>query len=382
MNRRKELLKKHPYKIWQGTDGYWNTYLPDRKRGRIRKKKRTQRDIEDLVIEYYKAEEENPTLEEVFLEWINRRVELGKIQDSTRERNIYLFKKHYSDFGKNKIKDIDPEHITDFLEEQIFQHNLTSKAFANLKGITRGFLLRAKKRGLVNFNVTELLDDMDISDRDFKKVIKEDYEEVFNEYETELVMKYLINNLDPKNIGILLIFLTGIRVGELVALKHTDFDDFSFKIRRTEVRKKIDGRYQYLIKDYPKTPSGVREEIIPKDYWWLCKQIENLNKGGEFIFMSDYGGTIHRMTTNSFRRRLEKICDELGIYRKSPHKIRKTYISILLDNNIDHNMITTLAGHTDINCSEKHYHRNRKNIDRKVEILSNIPDFQYREKAT
>ncbi len=37
--KRDELLKKHPYKIWQGKDGKWYTYLPDDKKGRVKKKK-------------------------------------------------------------------------------------------------------------------------------------------------------------------------------------------------------------------------------------------------------------------------------------------------------------------------------------------------------
>ncbi len=30
MAKRKELLEKHPYKISQGKDGNWRTYLPDK----------------------------------------------------------------------------------------------------------------------------------------------------------------------------------------------------------------------------------------------------------------------------------------------------------------------------------------------------------------
>lgn len=29
MNKRKELLEKHPYSIWEGSDGNWYTYVPD-----------------------------------------------------------------------------------------------------------------------------------------------------------------------------------------------------------------------------------------------------------------------------------------------------------------------------------------------------------------
>lgn len=37
MNKRKEMLEKHPYKIWEGKDGKWYTYLPDKKKGRLLK---------------------------------------------------------------------------------------------------------------------------------------------------------------------------------------------------------------------------------------------------------------------------------------------------------------------------------------------------------
>ena len=34
MQKRKELLEKHPYKITCGKDGRWSTYLPDKEKGR------------------------------------------------------------------------------------------------------------------------------------------------------------------------------------------------------------------------------------------------------------------------------------------------------------------------------------------------------------
>lgn len=58
MQRREELLKNHPYKIWEGNNGKWYTYLPDQEKGRILKKRNTQREIESVAIKYW--EKENP----------------------------------------------------------------------------------------------------------------------------------------------------------------------------------------------------------------------------------------------------------------------------------------------------------------------------------
>ena len=59
MNKRTELLKKHPYKIWEGKDGKWRTYLPDEEKGRILKKRSTENAIKDMIVEYYLQEAKN-----------------------------------------------------------------------------------------------------------------------------------------------------------------------------------------------------------------------------------------------------------------------------------------------------------------------------------
>lgn len=162
MNKRKELLAKHPYRIWEGKDGKWRTYLPDKEKNRKLVKRNTEQSIEDVVAEYWKVQLENPTIREVFTEWNDRRLELKKISDSTHLRNEQIFNRHFSEFGKRKIKSVDQEDIEEFLEEQIPEYNLTSKAFSNLKTITRGFLKRARKRKLIDFNVEELFQEMDV----------------------------------------------------------------------------------------------------------------------------------------------------------------------------------------------------------------------------
>ena len=374
MDRRKELLEKHPYKIFQISNGKWVTYLPDEENKRVQRVRKTKQEIEDVVVEYWREKLENPTIEEVFDEWNQRKLDLKKISKATHMRNAQIFKRHYQNFGKRRIKNITPEEIGDFLEEQIPKYDLTAKAFSNLKTITRGFLKRAKKRGLISFNVEELLQDLDTSDTDFRKVIKEDYQEVFSEEEMPIMLNYLIDNLDTKNMGLLLMFVTGIRVGELVALKHDVFDGNTLKIRRTETRYMLeDGTYMYDVKEYPKSEAGVRTVVVPEDYAWICTKIQQMNPQGEYVFTDQSG---KRMTTNCIRRREDKNCKKLGIYKKSPHKIRKTYGSILLDNNVDKKLIMGQMGHTDILCTENHYHRNRRSINRKTEVLSSIKEFQ------
>ena len=50
--------------------------------------------------------------------------------------------------------------------------------------------------------------------------------------------------------------------------------------------------------------------------------------------------------------------------------------SILLDNSVDNRLIIDVMGHTDISCTEGYYHKNRKTLERKSQIISSIPEFK------
>lgn len=377
MNKRKELLEKHPYKIWEGKDGKWRTYIPNG--GERRLVKRASREsIENEVITYWKQELENPTIREVFEEWNDRRLSLKKIAPSTHQRNKQTFCRHYREFGEERIKSVTLGEIEEFLEEQIPKYDLTSKAFSNLRTITKGFMMRAKKRNLVSYDVVEFFRELDISDTNFKKKVVVNEKEVYDEDELPKVFDYLEGKLDDiRNLGILVMFLTGVRVGELVALKNSDFRGNTFRVCRTETRVPAPSGsgYEYRVKDFPKTEAGDRIAIIPSDYSWVAEKLKAINPSGEYVFFENG----KRLTTNTIRRRMERMCKKLGIVPKSPHKARKTYGSILLDNKIDERLVTDVMGHTDIDMTEVHYHRSRKSIDRKEAILSAIPEFRMNE---
>lgn len=378
--KKQELINMNPWKMYQGNDSCWYVYLPSEenpeKRGK-RVKRKEKKDLEDFLAKYWKEKSCNPTVEEIFTEWNDRRCELGNIAKSTHERNQQTFRRHYTDFGKRKIKSLEPTDFQDFLESEIGQKQLTSKAFSNLKSITLGFLKYAKRKQYISFNVTETLNDLDVRDSTFKKTIKEDYEEVFDELELPKFTEYLSDNADMINLGIMLMLVTGMRVGEIAALKWEDYDGKGLKIRRTETRYQAEkGKNAYEIKDFPKTAAGARYVIIPENCLWIMKKLKAMNPFTEFIFMKQD----KRLHTASFRNRQYSICKKIGCYPKSPHKLRKTYASLLSDYNVDPKMTIEQMGHTNISCTEGHYFRNRKSISTKTAILNSIPELQIAQK--
>ena len=377
MKRRKELLEQHPYQIWQGKNGRWYCYLViDGKR--VQKERSSKKAIEDLIVKYQRSLQENPTIEEVFTECNDHRYyDLKKISSATYMRNKQCYRRHFGTFGKRHIRNVTAADFVEFLEMQVPEYNLTSRGFSNLKSIVKIFLRRARKRGLISWDIRDVFDDLDVSDIDFRKEIREDNQEVFDEEETRKIKEYLLENLDLKNCGLLLAFDTGLRPGELSTLKPEDLgDDGTVKIRRTETKYENEaGVKKFRVKDYPKTRAGVRTVVLPRQSVWLIGRLKELSQESkEYLFEREDGS---RMDNQAFYRRLELICKKIGIYRKSPNKIRKTYDSILLDNGADKKLVQEQMGHEDIQVSERNYHRNRKSIDRKREILSSIKEFDW-----
>ncbi len=376
MKQREDLLKKHPYKIYQGKDGKWYTYLPDEKRGRKMIKRNTKVDIEEQVILYWKTELDNPRIREIFYEWMKRKLEYKDICIGSFNRYEKDFKRFFEDdsgFADMRIRNIKPMDIIPFLREAIAKYSLTSKAYSNLRTITYGIFKYSKEKGYITWSILQTIGDMELPRKVFRKVIKEDDEEVFNDEEVKKILKYLTSVPDILNLGIILMFCTGIRVGELVALKWCDFNGNSIKIRRTEISyKDSDGKNVYEIRDYPKTEAGIRTVFIPTEFSSVIRRLNLLCESEEYVFWKN-GKNIK---TLQIRKRLYLVCRETGIRIKSPHKLRKTFVSILLDNGVDKRLIQDVAGHAQISTSERNYHRNRKSNQRKEEILSGIPEFQ------
>lgn len=372
MQRNEELLSKHPYKIWEGKDGKWYSYFPDKEKGRVLRKRNTEELIKDEIIAYWKKQESNPTISDIYSEWINGKVQREEITKATRDRYNRQYEQCFLDFGKHKIKSISEYDIEEFVLDTIYNCKLTQKGFSNLRTLILGIFKLARRKRLVSFSISELMNDMDISKKLFRRNVKSDDEQVFTTDELPKVLDYLQENPDIVNLGIFLLFKTGLRIGELAALKKTDITQNVIHISKTEIHYNDGaGNVIYEVRDSPKTEAGIRDVVVPDSGIRILNRIRLLNPFGEYLF--ERRGK--RIRTYVFRERLRNICRKLDITMKSPHKIRKTYGSILIDNNVQESLVINQMGHTDIKTTKKHYYRNRMNYTEKKNIINHVADL-------
>ena len=93
--QRKEILENHPYTVWQNAEGLWLTYLPDEKKGRVFRKRRSKEEIENLIVDYYHQQKKKVYIKDVFKEWIEKKLKYGEIQPQSYDRYCTDFERFF-----------------------------------------------------------------------------------------------------------------------------------------------------------------------------------------------------------------------------------------------------------------------------------------------
>ena len=373
--KKKALVEKHPFKIWEGADGNWYTYLPSTEPGkkRVLKRRTTQHALLDVVATYWENETENPTVQSVFDDWVASKLERDEITKATRDRYVRQFNesKDILNFSERRIQEIREFDIEEFVLRAIHDKSLTQKGFSNLRTIMYGIFKRSRKLGLISYNIRDVFDNIDISRKSFRKNSYDDADLLFSKSEEQRIFARIMAKNDPDllDFGILLLFKTGMRPGELSALKREDISKNIIHVNRTEIHYVgDDGRVVYEVRDFPKTEAGIRDIIVCQSSMWILAKIRLLNPFGEYVF--SLGGK--RIKTYQFASRLKYLCRTLAIKQKSQNKIRKTYATSLIDGKVDESIIISQMGHTDIRTTKGYYYKDRHDVSEKERILSSV----------
>jgi integrase len=380
MNERHKYLDMHEYKIYQGKDGNWYTYVPDdfARNKRKKLKRKTEQELDDAIVAFYKQKEIELTVGQTFSCWLEEKLEFGEIKKQSYDRYKNQYKRFFTNLcypmDERKIKYVTELEIETFIKTIIAKLKLTQKSYYDMCTLLRGIWKYGKKHGLTTLSITNCMGDLAVSKKAFKPSAKTRESEVFNEDEIPTVMSYLRKQEDVYNLGLQLAFYTGLRVGELSGLKYSDYRTKRIKrtgetlhilvVQRTEVKfRDADEKWKLDVQDFTKTEAGMREIILNE----ACVQIiEKLHKGnpfGEYLFMNRRG---KRIRGNSFNKRLNLVCDQLGLPHRSMHKIRKTYGTILIDSDMDESLIAQMMGHKDIATTKQYYYFANQNDENRA----------------
>lgn len=175
--------------------------------------------------------------------------------------------------------------------------------------------------------------------------------EVLGKKEQKELLSVIYNEMDIFKMAVLLCLHTGIRLGELCALKweDIDFENKVLLISRTVQRLYADGHTTktILLETEPKSEYSNRE--IPLNTATL-ELLAKFQDGKEYIF-----GKNKPMEPRTLQYHFKKILEEAGLPDKNFHILRHTFATNCIDGGTDVKSLSEILGHSDVQITLNRY---------------------------
>lgn len=376
--KREEILQNHSYKITQGKDGNWRTYVKDSTKpsGCRLIKKSTEKKLQDELVKYY-GEQKNKalTFKDVYFQW--REVQEKLVTDNT----AYKYDTDYNRFLKDSafeqlpIARITEDIIKVFFHDSIKQNNLTKGAFKKLYGYVNNTFAKAYREKIIienpmiRFVCKQFYTYCEEVDKPIEK-------QIFSEEEENLILEKLHSEYVSKpnympNYAVEFASLTGMRVGEIVALKwediHTEGKLSYFVINKSEKYNRktkeyfIDKTKNKKIRKFP-----IDDKI--KRFLFEVKKVQfKYGFYGEWVFANEEG-RIHAPVVSSC---IKNKCRQLNITERGIHAFRKTLNSELRCSGVSEVVASALLGHSP-QVNREYYTFDTSSMQDKTEIIARI----------
>lgn len=151
--------------------------------------------------------------------------------------------------------------------------------------------------------------------------------------------KRLERVLNNKNdIGILICLYTGLRIGELCALKWKDIDFERSYIHVNGTQARMNSGVMVIP---PKSKSSIRSIPVPD---FLMEKLRNVPHDGEFVLSN--GGSF--VDVRTYRRRFKRLLEEANLPDIKFHALRHTFSTRALEIGMDFKTLSEILGHSTV----------------------------------
>ena len=308
---------------------------------------------EKMLYAYTTSEKYSPvvcgkTLHELSLEW------LGSAKLRVKKSSYFCYEKivtkHIIPYFKQiKYTELNTPKINTFIEYLLKNGKSNGKGGLSVKTVHD---IIAAMRSVAKYAEREYDLRNPMHNLSMPKIEKKNIP-VLNENERKILQNYLMINLNNTNIGILLAMYSGMRIGEIGALKWGDIDLKSgiIHISKTiqRIKEKSGNSKTKLVIGTPKSKTSERDIPIP-DFLVDILKARNCNENN-FILSGTYKPTEPRTIQNRFKSVLKKC----GIRNVNFHLLRHTYATVCIENGFDAKTVSELLGHASVNITLNRY---------------------------
>ena len=171
--------------------------------------------------------------------------------------------------------------------------------------------------------------------------------------EQKLLSEVLMKDLDIYKLSVLVALYTGLRIGELCALKWTDIDTDSIHVRRTVQRlKKENGPGTELIVGDPKTKTSNRIIPIPSFLQELLSIFRENAPGTTYFLACQKTDMVEpRVLQYKFKQYLKAA----GIENATFHTLRHTFATRCIECGFEVKSLSEILGHANVQLTLNRY---------------------------
>ena len=198
---------------------------------------------------------------------------------------------------------------------------------------------------------------------------------ILSRTEQDKLCRYLYSELDACNIGILVCLFTGLRIGEICALRWEDvsFSDHTIHEHRTvqRIQDRTNSEHKTkIIVTAPKSACSIRTIPVPDNLLALLASYKTSSTG--YILTNNDGELLEpRTMQNHFKKALRKSSINSANY----HSLRHTFATRCIELGFDVKSLSEILGHASVNITMNRYvhpsmELKKENMQRLTGLLS------------
>lgn len=369
-------MPKKGKNIYQRKDGRWEgRYAKERIDGKIKYGYVFGKTYEDVEIkleacrERSKIEESHAhTFETVAMEWFETQRPELKASSISKYRNI--LNNHLTPmFGNRMISEISRNDVYAFSRDLLVSggtkaSGLAPKTVNSILSVLKNIFEYAEwEKAMNTANIK------DISVKQPQKPMR-----ILSIDEQQRLSRYLRENLSACFLGILLCLYTGLRIGEICALrwKNICIREQYLYVRHTMQRIQVEGgeKKTEVVIQSPKSDCSIRKIPIPDE---MLQLLIPFRAQDEAFLLT---GLVYRfMEPRNLENRFKEVARECGISDVNFHALRHTFATRCVELGFDIKSLSEILGHASVNITLNRYvhpsmELKQKNMNKLSDLLT------------
>ena len=222
-----------------------------------------------------KKEDDKMKFENIAYEWLEYK--RNSVKESTYYNYMFIIDKYL----KSKYENKNIEELINFngLVQELSQ-NLSSKTIRDIVNVLKAILRYYEEEYKTNLNYRRIS----------VPKLERNHIKILSDKEKQKIKKYCLEENSLKSLGIILCLNTGLRIGEICALKwkNIDLEEKNLYVKKTLQRVyNRKNKTSNVILDRPKTECSIRCIPINKKLYEILKSIKKKYEDEDFFLTGD-----------------------------------------------------------------------------------------------